>query len=158
MPEPLIINKDARKMKMWIKILIGLLIFGTIAAICAYYFLYNKPHPDFEKMEAAFTIPAQELYLAYTTNKTEADKKFTGKIISITGLLKKIEAPDSLVIAVFVFEQGDFGDEGIRCTFLSKFGEQANKLIPEAEVKLKGFCTGFNDTDVILEKCSILTQ
>lgn len=143
-------------MKIWMKILLGLFITGIIVGVCVYYFVYNKPHPDYEKMEAAFTIPARELYIAYTTDKVEADKKFNGKVVMISGTLKKIETTDSLVIAVFVFNQGVFGDEGIRGTFLPKLNELGKKLLPDTEIKLKGFCTGFNDTDVILEKCSML--
>jgi len=107
-------------------------------------------------MDAAFSLPAKELYTAYTTNKTESEKKFNGKVIALTGTLKKIETTDSLVIAVFVFNQGVFGNEGIRCTFLPKLNDLGKKLLPDTEIKLKGFCTGFNDTDVILEKCSML--
>jgi hypothetical protein len=59
---------------------------------------------------------------------------------------------------VFVFEQGDFGDEGIRCTMLPKYNFEAGKLQPDVEIKVKGYCTGYNETDVILEKCSIINQ
>lgn len=143
-------------MKIRVKILSGLFIIGVIASVCVYYFVYNKPHPDYEKMEAAFSIPARELYIAYTTQKLESVKKFNGKVLIVSGTLKKIETTDSLVIAVFVFSQGAFGDEGIRGTFLPKLNELGKKLLPGTEIKLKGFCTGFNDTDVILEKCSML--
>jgi len=72
--------------------------------------------------------------------------------------LSKIETADSLVIAVFVFNQGDFGDEGIRCTMMKKFNDEANRLQPDGEIIVKGYCTGFNETDVILEKCSLINQ
>ena len=74
------------------------------------------------------------------------------------GKLSKIEASDSLVTAVFVFGQGDFGDEGIRCSMLPKYSFEAGKLQPDGEIKVKGYCTGYNETDVILEKCSIINQ
>jgi len=145
-------------MKIWIIILIGVVIIGIIGTVCAYFFVYNKPHPDYEKAEAAYTLPAQELYSAFITNKTDAEKKFNGQVVSIDGTLKKMEIIDSLVIAVFVYNQGVFGDEGIRCTMLPKFNASAKTLQPSRIIKIKGLCTGFNDTDVILEKCSILNQ
>jgi hypothetical protein len=52
--------------------------------------------------------------------------------------------------------EGLFGDEGIRCTMLSKFNEKAKDLVDNTNVKLKGYCTGYNDTDVIIEKCIIV--
>ncbi len=145
-------------MKTWLKIVIGLIVVGIIAIFLIYKFVYNKQHPDFENLEANYTTTAQVLYQAYKTNNDIASAKYDGKIIAVTGNLSKIETADSLVIAVFVFTQGDFGDEGIRCTMLQKFNNDAGKLQPDGEVKIKGYCTGFNETDVILEKCSIINQ
>jgi predicted transport protein len=145
-------------MKMWMKIILGLLVVGIVAAFFVYKFVYNKQHPDYENIEPAFRMNAQELYDAFKTGKDVASVKYNGKVIALTGKLSKIETADSLVIAVFVFNQGDFGDEGIRCTMLKKFNEPASKLQPDGEVMVKGYCTGYNETDVVLEKCSIINQ
>jgi hypothetical protein len=143
-------------MKTWIKIISVLVFTGFIAAVLAFYFLYNKPHPDYEKMEADYTLTATDLYTAFTTNKTEGGKKYNGKVIEIAGKLTKTEVTDTLTVCVFVFGKGMFGDEGIRCIMLPKYGVQAGKLPPGTDLKFKGYCTGFNDTDVILDKCSIV--
>jgi len=145
-------------MKTWIKIVLGLMVVGMIALFLVYKFIYNKQHPDYENIEASFSVNAQELYNAYKTNKDAASAKYNGKVIALTGKLSKVETADTLVTAVFVFAQGDFGDEGIRCTMLRKFNDAAGKLQPDGEVKIKGYCTGYNETDVILEKCSIINQ
>jgi len=143
-------------MKTWIKIVLSLLVLGFITGILVAYFLYNKPHPDYEKMDAAFTLAAADLYKAFTANKNEAGTKYNGKVIATTGKLSKVEVKDSLTICVFVFEQGMFGDQGVRCTMLPGYRERAGKMQPGTEVCIKGYCTGFNDTDAILEKCSIV--
>jgi len=145
-------------MKTWVKIVLGLIVIGIIALFLVYKFVYNKQHPDYENIEASYTLNAQDLYQAYRSDRDAASAKYNGKMIALTGNLSKIEAADSLVTAVFVFSQGDFGDEGIRCTMLPKFNTEAGKLQPDGEVKVKGYCTGFNETDVILEKCSIINQ
>ena len=145
-------------MKTWIKIVLGLIVVGMIGLFLVYKFVYNKQHPDYENMEAAFNVNAQELYNAYKTNRDATSAKYNGKVISLTGKLSKVETADTLVTAVFVFTQGDFGDEGIRCTMLRKFNDAAGKLQPDGEVKIKGYCTGYNETDVILDKCSIINQ
>jgi hypothetical protein len=145
-------------MRTWIKILLGLTAVGIIAAFLLYHFLYNKPHPDYTNMESAYSVTAGELYKAYISDKTEAGKKFNGKVIAVAGKLSKVEASDSVTVCVFVFNQGMFGDEGVRCTMSAGFSEQARKFQPDGEVRLKGYCTGFNDTDVILDKCSIEKQ
>jgi len=145
-------------MKTWIKILLGLLVVGVIAILLVYKFVYNKQHPDYENAEPAFTVTALQLYEAYKGNKDAASAMYDGTMIALLGKLSKVEAADSFVTAVFVFNQGDFGDEGIRCTVLKKFNTEADKLQPDGEVKIKGYCTGYNETDVILEKCSIINQ
>jgi hypothetical protein len=143
-------------MKTWLKILIGLAVLGIIAAVLVYVFVYNKPHPDYENLEAAYSLSPQELYSAYTGNKEDSQKKYNGQLIELKGALNKIETTDSLVIAVFVFNQGMFGDEGVRCTMLTKYNQVARTLQPGGTVTIKGYCTGFNDTDVILEQCSLV--
>jgi hypothetical protein len=143
-------------MKTWIKIVSVLVLVGFIAAAFVFYFLYNKPQPDYEKIEAAYTLDASDLYKAFTANKNDAGTKFNGQVLAATGKLSKVEVKDSLTICVFVFEQGMFGDQGVRCTMLPAYRDEAGKIQPGTDIKLKGYCTGFNDTDVILEKCSIV--
>jgi len=81
--------------------------------------------------------------------KNESAQKYNGKIIEIIGKFVKIESNDSLSVVVFVFKQGDFGDEGIRCTLLPHCKQHAAQLNPGAEIHIKGLCAGYNDTDVI---------
>lgn len=145
-------------MKTWIKVVIGLFVVGLIAAFLGYTFIYNKQHPDYENAEAAFNMTAVDLYQAFKNNAVNASAQYNGQVITLAGKLSKIETADSLVTAVFVFNQGDFGDEGIRCTMLKKFNDEANRLQSDGEIIVKGFCTGYNETDVILEKCSLINQ
>jgi len=145
-------------MKNWIKIISLLGTIGVIAALLVFYFLYNKPHPDYEKMDGIYTVAASDLYKSFTVNKTEAGSKYNGKVVAVTGRITKVETSDSLTTCIFVFENGMFGDQGVRCTVLSKYGGEVTKILPGSDVKLKGFCTGFNDTDVILDKCSIINK
>lgn len=145
-------------MKTWIKILLGLVLIGIVSLFLVYKFVYNKEHPDYERIEADFSVNARDLYQDFVSSKENASAKYNGKVIALTGSLSKVEVSDTLVTAVFVFNQGDFGDEGVRCTMLAKFNDEAGKLQPDGEVKIKGYCTGYNETDVILEKCSIINQ
>jgi len=143
-------------MKTWVKIVLGLFVVGIVAIVLVYVFVYNKSHPDYENIKPDYKLSASELYNSFKANTTDTGTKYNGKVVSVTGKLTKIEATDSLVIAVFVFNQGMFGDEGIRCTMLPKFNEEAKRLLPGNVYNIKGYCTGFNDTDVILEQCSII--
>jgi hypothetical protein len=142
-------------MKTWVKILIGLVILGIIGAVLGYIFVYNKPHPDYDTMKPAYTVTARELYDAFKTSSDEASKKFNGQVVEVSGILSKKEMTDSTAILVFVFEQGMFGDLGVRCTLLDKYVTMAQNLTDSASVKVKGYCTGYTD-DVILEQCSVI--
>jgi hypothetical protein len=143
-------------MKTWVKIILSLFGIGTVAALLLYVFVYNKSHPDFEKMKPDHTLSASDLYNSFKANTTESETKYNGKVVQVSGTLAKVESTDSLVIAVFVFNQGMFGDEGIRCTMLPSYNEEAKKLQPNGVYTIKGFCSGFNDPDVVLEQCSIM--
>ena len=143
-------------MKLWIKIIFVLIVLGFIAAMLVYFFIYNKPHPDIEKMEPAYSLNAEVFYNSFISDRKVSEEKYNGKVIEITGILSKIETTDSTVIVVFVFNQGMFGDEGIRCSVLAKFHSEARLLQPESIVTIKGYCSGYNDTDVILEQSSIV--
>lgn len=143
-------------MKLWLKILIALFLIGVVTAVLVYVFVYNKPHPDYENLKADHTLTAQDLYRKFSTNPGEANTLYLGKMIEISGQLTRIETTDSLVTAVFVFEEGDFGDMGLRCTMLQKYNEEAKKLKPDGNVRIKGYCTGYNEgSDVIMEQCSM---
>lgn len=142
-------------MKKWIKVIIILGIIGIIAAGLGYRFFYNKPHKNYEKAKAEFSISGEALFNEYRSNRVEAEQKYNGKVLEISGVLNKIENPDSLTIAVFIFEEGMFGDEGIRFTILPSHVEKTKSFL-DKKITLKGFCTGYNDTDIILEKCSLV--
>jgi hypothetical protein len=145
-----------KKINILIK-LAGIIMFvGVITGSLMYAFVYNKAHKDFEKIKPDYTLSATELYNSFKANTTETGTKYNGKVLEVTGALTKVESTDSLVIAVFVFYCGLFGDEGIRCTMLPKFNEAARKLQPAKIYTIKGYCTGFNESDVILEQCSVI--
>ena len=139
-----------------IRILLAFILVGIIALFLVYKFVYNKPHPDYQNIKPDYTLHAVDLFNAFKNHKDASAKLYNGKIVQIDGSLTRIEAKDSLAIVVFAFSQGMFGDEGIRCTMIKKLNEDAKKLVPGGTVKIKGYCTGYNDTDVILEQCSVV--
>jgi hypothetical protein len=143
-------------MKTWHKIVIALAIIGLAVSFYVYQFVYNKSHLDVAHEPAAFTITAKDLYNEFKQNKDASGLKYNGKVIEVSGTVKSIENADTLIVAVFAFEEGMFGDQGVRCTFLDDQKEKVSKIGPGSSLKLKGYCTGFNDSDVIIEKTSIV--
>jgi hypothetical protein len=144
------------KGKIQIKATIALFLVGLISAALVYRFVINKPHQDFEKARPAFIVSAADLFNSFRSGREEAEKKYNGQIVMLNGQLDKIETSDSLVTGVFIFSQGMFGEEGIRCTMLPNHSSNLKAITEGSEIRLKGYLTGYNDTDVILEQCSII--
>jgi len=142
-------------MKTWVKILGILIVLGIVGGVLGYKFVYNKPHVNYEKAKPDFSMNVNDFFEEYRKDKNLAQQKFNGKVVEITGILSKVETTAELTIAVFALEQGMFGDEGIRATILSHHSENL-QTYNNKEIVIKGYCTGYNDTDVILEKCSII--
>ena len=143
-------------MKKLLLIALVLLVLGAIAAFLGYKYIYNKPHPNYETKKADLIIEAKRLWTNYSMNKDIADQKYTGKVLQIDGMIMRVEEVESMVIVVFAYRKGDFGDEGIRVTMLPQFNQSAKGIDPFKPVKIKGLCTGYNGTDVILEDGSIV--
>ena len=141
-------------MKKLLKIAGVLAILGILAAAYVWFFVYNKPHRDYEKAKPEAMLAAADCYTSFTSN----GNSLTGQVLQLQGILSYVEEQDSMVIVVFVFNEGMFGDEGIRCTMLPDHHEAALALNPEDKIDIKGLCTGYNGTDVILEHCSIVNQ
>jgi hypothetical protein len=143
-------------MKKIALIVFALIVLAGAAAFVVYKYVYNKPHPDYVEKKADLYIAAKRLWTDYSMNKAIADPKYTGKVIEVEGSIMRVETVENLVIVVFAFRRGDFGDEGIRVTMLPQYNQAAKGINPFKKVKIKGLCTGYNDQDVIMENGSIV--
>jgi hypothetical protein len=143
-------------MKKLLIILLILLAVGAAAAFLVYKYYYNKPQPNYEVAKPQLVIEAKRLWTDFSMNKEIADKKYTGKVLQIDGIIMRVEKVNEMIIVVFAYRKGDFGDEGIRVTMLPQFNQAALAIDPFKPVKIKGLCTGYNDTDVIMEDGSII--
>lgn len=115
-----------------------------------YFFMYNKSHPNYGKMDAEYSMLAKDLYNNFTTDNDS--KKYLGKILTINGTVSEVEKSDSTSVIIFNFEEGMFGNQGVRCS-MAIFNE--TKKLGD-KISVKGLCIGYNDTDVLLDHCSIV--
>jgi hypothetical protein len=142
--------------KKWLAAIGILAIIGIIAAVLIYIFIYNKPQPDYSKIKPDYTVNAEELFTEFQSDISTASAKYTGKVLAVEGNLSSIEKSDSLLIAVFAIDEGLFGEEGIRFAFIPELTAEIESIAPGTPVTIKGYCTGYNDTDVIMEHCSLM--
>ncbi len=138
-------------MKKWMKILLILAILGAAGATYVYVFVYNKAHPDYANLEPDFDTEAQTLFEAFKNNPEDAATTYNGKIIRLSGTLDKIDKLEDQTIAYFILDEGMFGNEGIRISMLPDEADKIKPLDTGKSVIIKGFCTGYNDSDVILD-------
>ena len=134
--------------------MIALLFMGVLAGIYGYFFMYNKSHPDYENLSADIKISAEELF-SQCKNENKSSQ-YTGKILEIYGQAHAIENNEGMITLIFEFEEGMFGSEGVRVTFLNQYSQEVIDLDLNTEIKLKAYCTGYNGTDVVLEKASLI--
>lgn len=144
-------------MKKLFKIGIILAVTGVIAATLVWKFYINKPHDDINKAIPAYSISIEEIWKSYNADPKIADSIYTGQVIELTGNLSRIDKNDSLVSVIFVMDSDPmFGDKTISCQMYQEHNDEAASLVVGSKVKIKGFCTGYNDTDIIFNKCSII--
>ncbi len=136
------------------KAILVLVVLGLLGGAYGYFFMYNKSHPDYENMTAELSLSADELF--YSCREEGLALQYTGKLLEITGIPSNVEVHDSSTTVVFKFEDGMFGSEGVRITFLKHYNKQLLDLPINKEIRVKAYCTGYNETDVVLEKASLV--
>lgn len=142
-------------MKLWKKNLT--ILFCTTILIFGAVFLYNyyKPHPNYAELSPVYSLKVESLFESFQTNAQLSSEKYNGKMIEISGIVSNIENSGDLFIIVFELKAGIFGAEGIRCTLLPIFNSQAESIKALDSITIKGFCAGYNEVDIMLNKCSI---
>lgn len=145
-------------MKTWVKVSVVIALLGIMLLSYIWFFVYNKPHKNIEVSTPDYVITATDCYNHYAEGRNTELKNYTGKILQISGIPTSVENTNSLMIVVFVYNNGMFGDEGIRCTLLPAYNKVAQKINLQSTLTIKGYCSGYNETDVILEQCSIINN
>lgn len=136
------------------KLIIVLLFIGVFAGVYGYFFMYHKSHPDYENLSADVKISAAELFRQCKNENNSSE--YTGKILEISGKAHALENNEGMITLIFEFEEGIFGSEGVRVSFLPQYSQEVMDLNLNTNIKLKAFCTGYNGTDVVLEKASFI--
>ena len=133
-------------MKKWIKtaLIIGLICIITGSIIV--YRIFNKPHRDVTT-EQGVQLSAQNLYDAFRTNETQANKLYLDKAIEMTGEVGEISTnQDGNIVVNFKTNDPLFV---INCTFKTNPGQ----LKPGQTITFKGICTGYiPDANVVINE------
>lgn len=133
-------------------------IFFTIAFLLIILLLviFIKPffvasEKNLENKVAELVVTSNDLIHNYVNNEEESNKLYTGKIIEVTGFIKKITFLNDRNTIILNSENETFG---VICDINSNQKEKIKALKLHQKIRVKGICKGFLK-DVILLNCSI---
>ena len=68
--------------KVGIAILVLVIIGGAIG-----FYLYNKPHRDYQEEEPSYTLNANELAISYAEDQTQANALYLDQVVVVEGVI-----------------------------------------------------------------------
>ena len=137
-----------RKNKLFLLMLSLLLLVNGYCYIVPMFKVSNK---NLEKEVAELVLNSQDLINSYTLNEEKSDSLYSGKIIEVTGFIKKITFLNNRNTIILNSNNESFG---VICDVHANEVEKLKKLKEHQKIRVKGICKGFLK-DVILLNCSI---
>lgn len=142
-------------------ILIGSIVLLALISVGIYgYYQYNRRNSDLGDTPAAFKITAADLMKQFAENASQAGKKYTGKIIDVSGLLKEANV-NGRYVTLILGEEGTLSS--VRCSMDTVHSFNKEALKNGSTVTIRGHCTGYNSddllgSDIILNRCLIINM
>lgn len=140
------------------RIILLLILIVLLAAGWYAYKAYTGKVPSLTEVKSEEKIDAISLIAAFESDSASANKKYLGKVIEVSGVVKTTDI-ESATIAL-----GNVNStSSVRCSIDSAFVKTIETLNPGSSVTIKGACTGFlpDETglglgsDVVLNRCVI---
>ena len=123
---------------------------------------FNRRPADVETSKPDFTVSSKDLINEFENSDTTADRKYTDKILEMSGSVHSKEVKDTLVSLIFDIQQKFI----VLAQFNPKFKDAALAIRDGDAVKLKGKYNGFDSGDDVfmlpgtikLGKCVIVND
>lgn len=138
------------KKLIWI---FAILAIGGALAAGAWWYTFHKPALNVFDEKAVYNLSAADLLNQFTSNESQADSMYVGKVISVEGTIAAINTIESRV-------EVSLEDEmmGVICLIDSAYAvkqiSEIKALKSGDKVKMKGKCNGYL-MDVRLDNCVI---
>jgi hypothetical protein len=142
------------------RLLIFFLILAVATAGLFIYLEYNRTNEDLRKRRADFSTEATQLIAAFDRDTASASKKYTDKVIEVSGNVKSIDAEGNPVV-ISLGQSGEMSS--VKCSMDSSHAVDY-KTVQEGDIIiLKGMCNGgIKDgdfgTDVSLNRCVMISK
>lgn len=108
---------------------------------------YNRTNKDFSKVKADYRITVSEIIKEYETNDSTADQKYLGKIIELTGNVKKMEQDSDGNYTIVLGETEN--PTSVRCTMDSTYRMDAALIKEGSSITIRGQCTGYKKNELL---------
>lgn len=127
-------------------LLFGLIVVALVGAYL-WFFVYNKEHKNIEEEKADYSLKIEEIVNEFEAQYDSAIVKYNGKVIEISGKMDRIEPNDS--ISSIVFKVGN--NYEVYCEVYPRYNKDALQLKPNTSTTVKGFFSGAEKPDEMLE-------
>ena len=132
--------------KNWIKRVLILAAVLLVAGIGVIWYLFSEKFEDTAKVEAQYLVPATQMIQEFKTNLPEANKKYTEKIVTVTGRVTEIETADTTVnIKMTDTTSGSY----IIFAFQAQDIKTVKQIKEGDSVSLKGSCSGGEYSNIL---------
>jgi len=134
------------------KIVVIIVVLGLVGAGYGYY-LYNKPVANLDHQDADFALTAEDLFSQFENNEFDANQKYLGKIIEVSGKVKDLSIGDSGDLNMILASGSEMF--GINCGITDVNESRYKNYKVGDSVWVKGECAGIS-MDVVLTRCVIV--
>ena len=125
--------------KNWLrKLLIGFVVLAAIGA-GIYWYVATDKFADTKERKASFTVSAIDFIREFEKSDSAANKKYTDKIITVSGTVSEIEPADTTVNIKFIDTTS--GSYAI-FAFQEQHIAEAKTLKVGDSISIKGSCSG----------------
>ncbi len=141
-------------MKAIHKILILLFVTALLIGGGVYWYAFMRPHQNMLKAKPEFELSAKNLFSEFNENETNANAKYLGKVVEITGKVVELKTTNNQTAIVLEYEF--FGVRTfIDSSFYSTNKKAFESINPGQFVTIRGQCDGMLN-DVIISRAVII--
>lgn len=133
-------------------ILVGFVVLAIAIGIYAYK-EYNRKPTDLANKEAVDHLSASAIINAYSTKEDDANKKYLGKVIQVSGTVVELSNQEDTAFTVLLGDSTNMSR--VSCTIDKRHIAAAKKYSIGKVVNVRGICTGYL-MDVELNRCLII--
>ena len=139
-------TNQLKKRNPWIKRLLVLGLVAVTGIAITYWVVATDTFSDTKDRKPAYTVNAIDFIKEFNTDDSAANKKYSDKIITVTGMVSEIEAADTTLNIKFI---DSASNSYIIFAFQEQYIAEAKTLKIGDITSIKGSCSGGIYSDIL---------